>query len=205
VGFGLFVMSGLLGGLLGVVLGGAGLFLTRGGRDPLGWRRALQAAGLGSGLLIVVLVSAAPGRGLPRINDITTDLADPPRFGADIPDYAGRDMSYPPKFVERVRLAYPDLGTVDMDLQPQQAFERALISAESLGWEISSRRPDSGCFDARDRTAVFRFVDDVTVRVRPSDGGSRIDVRSKSRDGQGDLGANAARIRRFIEELNSAR
>jgi uncharacterized protein (DUF1499 family) len=49
---------------------------------------------------------------------------------------------------------------------------------------------------------VFRFVDDVLVRVRPADGGGAlVDVRSKSRDGRGDLGVNAARIRAFAEKL----
>ena len=51
-------------------------------------------------------------------------------------------------------------------------------------------------------TRIFRFVDDVVVRVRPAEGGGAIvDVRSKSRDGRGDLGANAARIRAFAEKL----
>ena len=35
------------------------------------------------------------------------------------------------------------------------------------------------------------------IRVRPHAGGSRIDLRSVSRVGQGDLGANARRIARF--------
>jgi len=46
-------------------------------------------------------------------------------------------------------------------------------------------------------------VDDISVRVRESGGGAVVDIRSKSRDGKGDMGANAARIRAFrdwIEE-----
>jgi hypothetical protein len=45
------------------------------------------------------------------------------------------------------------------------------------------------------------FVDDIVVRVRPRPDGSLVDVRSKSRDGQGDLGANAARIRQLANAL----
>jgi len=48
---------------------------------------------------------------------------------------------------------------------------------------------------------IFRFVDDVSVRVRPDTGGAKIDVRSKSRDGKGDIGTNARRIRTFLAKL----
>jgi len=40
--------------------------------------------------------------------------------------------------------------------------------------------------------------------VRPEGAGSRVDVRSLSRVGRGDLGMNAKRIRRFLERLRSA-
>jgi uncharacterized protein (DUF1499 family) len=46
-------------------------------------------------------------------------------------------------------------------------------------------------------------VDDIRVRVRPSGEGSVVDVRSKSRVGRGDVGANAARIRAFEQALRS--
>jgi uncharacterized protein (DUF1499 family) len=37
--------------------------------------------------------------------------------------------------------------------------------------------------------------------VRPTDAGSRIDVRSVSRVGVGDIGTNAARVRAFLAAL----
>ncbi len=63
-----------------------------------------------------------------------------------------------------------------------------------------------GVFEAVEVTRIFRFVDDIVVRVRMSPGGngSVVDVRSKSRDGRGDLGANAARIRAFAAALHEA-
>ncbi|RZO68640.1 MAG: DUF1499 domain-containing protein, partial [Parvularculaceae bacterium] len=49
------------------------------------------------------------------------------------------------------------------------------------------------------------FKDDFIVRISPlADGGTRIDMRSKSRIGLSDIGANAARIRDFTERLNAA-
>lgn len=200
VGFMVFVAGTLFGGLVAFVLGAVGLFNTRHGGDPLGRKNAITGLVGGLVLLAVVFGASATGVDAPPINDITTDLADPPDFatGPQAPDYGGRDMSYPPEFVEIVRASYPDLSTMETDLPPDAAFERALDTAEDLGWFVTWKDPAAGRFDAQERTMIFRFVDDVTVRVQQTDGGSEIDVRSKSRDGRGDLGANANRIRRFV-------
>ncbi len=61
--------------------------------------------------------------------------------------------------------------------------------------------PETGRVEARDMSLVFRFVDDVVVRVRPGTSGSVVDIRSRSRDGRGDLGINAARIRALSDAL----
>ena len=118
-----------------------------------------------------------------------------------MPDYVGRNMSYPPEFKDQVREAYPDLEPIRLTTTPGQSYERAIAVAEELGWEIVARSDERFVFDAQDTTALFRFVDDVAVRVVADGSGSKVDVRSKSRDGQGDVGANAARIRRFAEAL----
>lgn len=198
-GFTMFAAGTLVFGLAAVLLGAVALVLTRGGRDHAGRRKARIAAACGASLLALPLLAGWGGRGLPPINDITTDLADPPAFAPAerVADYRGRDMAYPPEFAAQVRAAYPDLAPLDSPLAPERAFEQALATAEALGWEVHFRDPQAGVFDARDTTRIFRFVDDITLRVRPTPGGSRIDLRSKSRDGRGDLGANATRIRRF--------
>ncbi len=205
-GFTTFVSGCLLGGLFSTVVALIGLWLTRGQRDPEGRLRALVGLALSLGLLIIVLGAASTGGDAPPINDITTDLVDPPAFAdADrVPDYQGRDMSYPPEFVAVVREHYPDLAPLRVADAPAEAFDRALRAAKGLGWEIVLEDPQAGTFYARDVTALFRFVDDVVVRVRPDGAGARIDVRSKSRDGQGDLGANAARIRALLAALAGA-
>ncbi|HEB91654.1 MAG TPA: DUF1499 domain-containing protein [Deltaproteobacteria bacterium] len=202
-GFKVFAVGALLGGLASVIVALVGLYLSRGGRDPEGRRGSLVGLASGLGLLILVLAAAATGGDAPPINDITTDLENPPAFrpASVVPDYRDRDMSYPIDFVAIVREAYPDLSPLHLDTPPEEGFDRAIAAAESLGWEIVARAPSDGVFDAQDVSAVFRFVDDITVRVVPEDGGSRIDIRSKSRDGKSDLGANAARIRRFLDAL----
>jgi len=203
MGFQTFAGGALLGGLVSVIVSLIALFLARGGEPPGARTKALVGLAVGLGLLLVVLLAAAPGGGLPPINDITTDLENPPAFAAanDVPEYAGRDMSYPPEFVAQVRQAYPDLEPLRVEGQTPVVYAQALEAAESLGWTIVSRNPNRGTFDARDETALFRFVDDVSVRVVEDGSEVRVDMRSKSRDGRGDLGANAARIRAFMEEM----
>jgi len=197
--FGMFAMGTLLCGVLGLVLGSIALFRARNAPAGSGDRAtALKGTGASLALLLVVIFAMSTGGEAPPINDITTNLDDPPQFAADL--YGERDMSYPPGFAAQVRAAYPDLAPLATDLAREDAYLQALAAARALGWEITNERPEAGTFDASETTAVFRFVDDITVRVTASVDGSVVDVRSKSRDGRGDLGANAARIRRFAEQ-----
>ena len=51
------------------------------------------------------------------------------------------------------------------------------------------------------RVDVIREGFDIAIRVRPTDAGSRVDVRSVSRVGVGDFGTNAARVRAYLAKL----
>lgn len=199
-GFTCFTAGAVLGGLGSLLLGAIGAFLTRGGRDPEGRMRAWIALGGGAALLGSLAIAGSPGAGLPPINDITTDLADPPRFEGD-PSGRGRDMAYPEDWKPLVREAYPDLVSIELDASVPEAMQRVARAAEELGWTVTRNDPEAGTLEARDATAIFQFVDDVAVRVRPRANGSTVDVRSKSRDGRGDVGANAARIRALRSAL----
>ena len=85
-------------------------------------------------------------------------------------------------------------------MPPDAAFERALSAVHALGWELVADDTGAGRIEATDTTFWYGFKDDVVVRIRPDGGGSRIDVRSKSRVGRSDVGANAARIRAYAEQ-----
>ncbi|MBW2232677.1 MAG: DUF1499 domain-containing protein [Deltaproteobacteria bacterium] len=203
VGFYLFAFGTLLCGAFGLLLGSIAILRTRRMHGPDDQRRAVIATLVAIGLLAVVITAALGGGDAPPINDITTDLDSPPSFAssADVPAYAGRDMAYPKEFVEIVRSEYPDLAPIESTLTEADAYARALAAARGLGWEITYEDPATGTFDASETTAIFRFVDDVTVRISSDGRRTHIDMRSKSRDGRGDLGANAARIRRFAAQL----
>lgn len=196
--FYLFALGTLVLGSIATVVGGISILRTRTRFGPAARQRSINATAIGVVLVAIVVVAASGGRDKPPINDITTDLSDPPIFTAAA---AERDMSYPDEFVPIVAAAYPELAPIELAATPETAYSRALASARALGWQITYEDPQAGVFEATETTAIFQFVDDVSVRVREVDSGVRIDVRSKSRDGRGDLGANADRIQRFASEV----
>ncbi len=195
VGFGVCAAGLILGGV-GATLVGA-IRLRREGGHRWTWAALFVGVAMLAACVGFVLVAAQ----VPRIHDITTDPEDPPEFvrlqgvdGREYPD-GGPDVPH------LQREAYPDIVPIVVDMPPLQAFATAREAAERLGWTVAWAYPDGGRLEAYDETALFRFVDDIAVRVRPSGSGSRIDVRSVSRVGESDLGVNAARIRRFAEAL----
>jgi uncharacterized protein (DUF1499 family) len=160
--------------------------------------------GLGAAGPPVMLMRSA--RSKPPIHDITTDTDNPPPFVAVAP--LRRDAANPvayggPEIAAQQKTAYPDLKPAALSVPPAQAFERALQAAKAQGWEIVAAVPAEGRIEATATTQWFGFKDDVVVRVRPEGAGSRVDVRSVSRVGRGDVGANAARIRKFLDALRS--
>jgi uncharacterized protein (DUF1499 family) len=85
---------------------------------------------------------------------------------------------------------------------PARAFDLADQAARAMGWEIVSVSPPDLRIEATDTTRLFGFKDDVVVRIMPATHGSRVDVRSVSRIGQSDIGANAKRIRAYLKTLD---
>lgn len=208
-----FALGTFTGSLLAV---GCGLWvLLRTWNQPEALGRPWAWAGLlvGAALLLAMALAGASAAKVPPIHDVTTDPEDPPSFllAREAEANRGRDLSYPhgdPKSADRQRKAYPDLGPVLLDDAPVRAFDAALAAIRRLGWTVTaSEAPGantSGRIEATQTTRLFRFVDDIAVRIRPqADGtGSVVDLRSTSRNGISDLGANAQRIRQFCEELS---
>ena len=169
--------------------------------------------------LIDALVLAYPAylglqyRWLPPIHDITTDPIDPPRFealarlrtgeGTNPAVYAGLYSA------EQQRLAYPDIETVELDVPVQRAFDVTMRLVTKRKWLVIDERPPQpprriGRIEAVARTPIMGFREDVSIRVTPDGDGSRIDIRSASRYFESDLGSNAARISRLIDDINTA-
>lgn len=146
-------------------------------------------------------------RQFPPIHDITTDIQYPPRFVDVLPlrkdapnsvDYT--DTETP----ARQRAAYPDILPLDLTIEPAAAFERAERAAREMGWQVVTTNSAEGRLEATATTFWFGFKDDVVVRIRPRDtlaAGCRVDIRSVSRVGRGDAGANAKRIKTFLARI----
>lgn len=191
-------------GLVVTFIALVGAWITRPGTPSRGFVLALAGIVLAGAAFCVPFAMLQSAKTLPPIHDITTDMENPPRFVAIIPLRAGspNPVEYQGESIsQQQRKAYPDIQPVTIAEPPEAAFKRALNAARDAGWQIVAATPDQRRIEATDTTTWFGFKDDIVVRVTPADGSSRIDVRSVSRLGQGDLGKNAARIRAYLQRL----
>jgi uncharacterized protein (DUF1499 family) len=178
-----------------------------------GMRAALTAMLVSLALLAYPAYLGMKAYRLPWIYDITTDPIDPPRYEA-LARVRPRDanpVAYAGLYAaEQQRTAYPDIGPLGAAATPQAAYDAAFAIVNKRRWRVvEARAPQAGRREGRieavARTPVMGFRDDIVVRVRPEGSdGSRIDVRSSSRYGTFDFGANASRIRSLLDDIEEA-
>jgi uncharacterized protein (DUF1499 family) len=152
-------------------------------------------------------------RKLPAIHDITTDPIDPPRFdalarlrtgdGANTAVYAGLYSA------EQQRQFYPDIEPIELEISVDRAYAIALQLVNKRKWlVIDERAPQPprriGRIEAVARSPIMGFREDIAIRVVPDGDDSRVDIRSASRYFESDLGSNASRVKKFIDDLNTA-
>jgi uncharacterized protein (DUF1499 family) len=180
----------------------------------LGWpqlgRSGLIVAALG--LVLGAVLTYIPWqynhtvRTVPRIHDITTDTDNPPDYMAILPlrtaEKANSVTYGGPELARLQHAAYPDVVPLIVALPPQEAFRHAHDTAKAMsGWTIVAADPAAGRIEASQASQWFRFVDDIVIRVAAAEAGSRIDMRSVSRQGRSDFGVNAHRIRSYMAAL----
>ena len=143
------------------------------------------------------------------IHDVSTDTADPPEFVALLPlraaDNATNPTGYDSKTAQLQKETYPDIASLHLGQQPDQVFARALAAVRAMGWEIVAAEPAQGRIEATATSFWFGFKDDIVVRITAEDNGSRLDVRSLSRTGKSDVGANARHVRDFLARIRGPR
>jgi uncharacterized protein (DUF1499 family) len=203
-GFSLLKVAAISGGLAAVLSLAGGVMARREHRGSIFFAAA-------AGILIGLLVSGIPlswyykAKNVPVINDITTDMENPPQFKAVMPlrhDATNPSTYGGPETAAKQSRAYPDIRPLMLPMTPQEAFAAALLTAKNMGWQIADSDTREGRIEAVDTTFWFGFKDDIIVRVTPARDGSRVDVRSTSRVGRSDIGTNAARIRTFMAKMN---
>jgi len=191
-----FFLSGVLSAMASAfALAAAGAIATT---RAAPWRStAVRAAAFPMAVMLLVIVPNL-GRLNPVIHDVTTDLEDSLQFPPEVPERANE---HPREDVLAAqREGYPDVQPLIVPEPPAESFARAQSVAGSLpNWQVLAADPQQGLIRATATSQLFAFVDDVVIRVRPEGTGSRIDLRSRSRMGEGDLGANAARVRLFLD------
>ncbi|MEO1595339.1 MAG: DUF1499 domain-containing protein [Pseudomonadota bacterium] len=198
------VMAAALIAVFAVVMLIIGL-LAKGanGRMP----RALIALVLSGGIVAQLASVYMTARSVPPIHDITTDTINPPQFdallgaradAANPPEYAGEEAA------KQQAEAYPDIQPIDLPgVSPADALPAAEAAARSIGLEAIVAQPGKNLLEATDVTFWYGYKDDVVVRATATANGTRLDIRSKSRVGTSDLGANAKRIRALSEAIKA--
>ncbi len=164
----------------------------------------MLSIGLGLGVAYLPWHWSQQARSAPPIHDVSTDLTDPPAFVAMLPHratapnpatYGGAEVA------AAQRAAYPDIQPLELAMPRDAAYARALSAAHAMGWAMVATDRGAGRIEATATTTWFGFKDDVVVRVTPAGVGSRVDVRSVSRVGTGDVGTNAQRIRAYLAQV----
>jgi hypothetical protein len=202
---------------LGAILLGA-LFGWRARKSIAPPPRKKRWAGMLAGLIYAGWVGTFLMAALtvPAIHDISTDLADPPTFrtlslradnldavpGMDDEDMKG--MTPQQRWVVIHQKKYGDIRSVRINESVPTVIAKAERLAEARGWDVAVSLPDEGRLEATETSALFRFRDDIVLRVKPTDTGegSIVDMRSVSRVGVSDLGVNAKRVRSFLADLS---
>ncbi|QAU48430.1 DUF1499 domain-containing protein [Bradyrhizobium guangzhouense] len=178
-----------------------------------GMARILLAFLIDGAILAYPAYQALLYRKLPHIYDITTDPIDPPRFdalsrlrtgdGTNTAVYAGLYSA------EQQRQFYPDIEPIELEIPVDRAYAIARQLVIKRKWTvIDEREPQPprrmGRIEAVARTPIMGFREDISIRVVPDGDDSRVDIRSASRYFDSDLGSNAARVTKFIDDLNTA-
>ena len=177
--------------------------------------------GVGLALLALVIPAAALGYGFyvrsqaqqNPIHDISTDLVDPPSFTGAVSaararvthandlDLLNKRLPDGRAYADVQREIYPDMASIPTGLDQARAFDIALTLAGEQPWWVGAVSQPSGTIEATTRSFWFGFTDDIAIRVRADGSGARVDMRSTSRVGRSDLGANATRMRAYLSEL----
>jgi hypothetical protein len=121
------------------------------------------------------------------------------RDDAIIPE--GRGKWSGKSFAAAQKEFYADLKPLMVKASPADATVAAANAAERLGWDVMLSDPPGGVVEAVHHTRWYGLAADISVRVATEGEGSRIDVRSTSRNAGPDMGANASRVQQLLDEI----
>ncbi|MGB5854505.1 MAG: DUF1499 domain-containing protein [Oceanisphaera sp.] len=182
------------------------------------WQRQWLATASPTLLILLVLPFMIKAFTLPAIHDISTDTQTPPtltaattlRSGGDHnTDYAGTTVA------QQQRATWPEIQPLIIQQPIKQVHAQVQALIAQRGWTITANSDTQ--LEAVVSSTLFGFRDDIAIRLTPVEStavsndvhdlnseqsATKVDMRSASRVGKSDLGANAERIRAFLIELN---
>jgi uncharacterized protein (DUF1499 family) len=204
-----FVLLGFFIAVLGIIIGVIALLVT----FLMPSRRPGRSHAV-IGTLLALIVALPIFRIIrstiqyPPINDITTDTKNSPSFvnALTLPANRSRDMSYKPEMASAQQAApvYQNLAPLKLPGRPDEVYKRVeIIAGEFPGWRVTYRDPGRHVVEGVATSTLFQFQDDFVIQIQPAadSSDSLVEMRSKSRDGKGDLGANYNRIESFFKAL----
>lgn len=211
MGFGMLALS-LVAGLLILIVNAIWLLRKPNPQS----KRLIRQATLFCLPALIVLISYLATAPSPQtgpegqrlmLHNVSTDLQNPPVFSTTTEQRRGdgsNPLDYTADTAAAQAILHPEIAPLNVQLTTEQAFQQALQTATALGWEVYNQDPQQGIIEATDSTSWFAFKDDVVIRISALERntGSRIDLRSVSRVGGGDMGKNAERIQQFITTFN---
>lgn len=197
----LLAMPLLIAGAVTILLSLIGFFTKRAGSALFGLVAGVLALACGLG---PVMMKHNAGK-VPPIHDITTDTQNPPAFIAVVPLREAEGAPNPPGYdagqTAQQLEAYPDLVTVTVSEPYGVAYDAALVVLGKMGMDVVAADREAGRIEASHTSLWWGFTDDVVIRFNREADPLTIDMRSKSRIGMSDVGANAARIEKFFDLL----
>jgi fatty-acyl-CoA synthase len=205
--------------LLAIILGGLAFLaavIVPPRRDRITSLLALAIAG---GTLAGANQVKAVAAGSPPIHDVATDWTEPLLFGPRAAAARGEGAN-PIQADPRVqpqpqapnltgaRVADVNVRTcaaaapVVLTGSAQSAYDKARAALVREGYQLVTENPAGGRIEAVATTRWLKLKGDVLVRVKPEGAGARVDVRSISRTGIGDLGENCRRVARLRQLIS---
>ena len=196
-------------GFVAIVLAMASLRVVwrKGGK---GVGAALLGSTFGLGLFAWPAVLIPATLRTPAIPDITTDTQSPPQYRdiAKLRESGANPVAYDADRLAQLQVqTFPDIKTMVVTRPGQESFDLTREIIRRMKWvEIASRPPASATavaeIEARAKTPILGFRDDVIIRLKGERDKTRIDIRSSSPYGMNDLGRNAERVRALMQELH---
>lgn len=202
-------------GLVGVLAALAGILAVAGfvrawTRGERGLKDAMVGALISAIVLAPFAVSAVNLFTHPWLNDISTDLVDPPSFfiaaGLRTPGM-NRIRNISKADASKQLAAYPEVTGRRYGAAPDRVLRAVDAVIARDGWKITAKPlylegQREYTLEAVATTRLLAFRSDVAIRLTDEGETTYVDMRSASRYGRSDLGDNAARIDKFLNQLD---